>query len=247
MPDFPHNILRFDTVTSTNDVLRQLAGEGVPSGTAVTADCQTAGRGRMGRRFQSPAGLGLYLSVLYRPAVSPEELPSMTARGAVAAAKALEKTIGIAPKIKWPNDLVMRGKKIGGILTESALNADGTVAHVIMGIGINLCHTAADFTDEVRDMAASLEMLGCSVVRQDLENELLCQLRNLPDGEDCLEYYRNHCLTVGQDVKIMSTGKTARAIAVDENYGLVVRREDGGTEVLRCGEVSVRGLYGYVR
>ena len=243
----PKNFLHFDTVTSTNDVLRDLATKGAPAGTAVVANHQTAGRGRLGRTFQSPAGLGLYLSVLYRPAVSPEELPSMTALGAVAAAKALEHAIGVAPQIKWPNDLVMEGKKVGGILTESALHADGTVAHVIMGIGINLRHTAADFEGDVRDMAASLDMLGYPADRAELEKELLCQLFPLPDSDDSLEYYRDHCLTVGQDIIIMSTGEAAAVLGVDPRYGLVVRRENGQEETLRCGEVSVRGLYGYAR
>ena len=243
----PKNVLHFDTVTSTNDVLRDLAKEGAPAGTAVVANHQTAGRGRLGRTFQSPAGLGLYLSVLYRPTVSPEELPAMTARGAVAAAKALETCIGTAPQIKWPNDLVMEGKKIGGILTESALNADGTVAHVIMGIGINLHHTAADFAGEVRDIASSLEMLGYPAELPELENSLLCQLSPLPDGENSIEYYRKHCLTIGQDIIIMSTHETAVALGIDPHYGLMVRRKNGQEETLRCGEVSVRGLYGYAR
>ena len=243
----PKNVLHFDSVTSTNDVLRDLAFQGAPAGTAVVASHQTAGRGRLGRTFQSPAGLGLYLSVLYRPQVSPDDLPAMTALGAVAAAKALENCIGTAPQIKWPNDLVMGGKKIGGILTESALNADGTVAHVIMGIGINLHHTAADFAGEVRDMAASLEMLGYPVELPELEIELLCQLLPLPDSERSIEYYKKHCLTIGQDIIIMSTHETAVALGVDPQYGLVVRRENGQEETLRCGEVSVRGLYGYAR
>lgn len=247
MAFIPKNVLHFDSVTSTNDVLRDLAIEGAPAGTAVVASRQTAGRGRLGRTFQSPAGLGLYLSVLYRPTVSPEELPTMTAQGAVAAAKALENCIGTAPQIKWPNDLVMEGKKVGGILTESALNSDGTVAHVIMGIGINLHHTAADFEGEVRDMAVSLEMLGYFVEQPKLERELLCQLFPLPGGKDSLEYYRNHCLTIGQDIIIMSTGEAALALGIDSHYGLVVRRENGQEETLRCGEVSVRGLYGYAR
>ena len=239
------NTLYFDSVTSTNDVLRQLAQSGAPDGTAVVAGAQTAGRGRMGRTFQSPAGLGLYLSVLYRPEIQSEKLLPLTAWGAAAVCRALEELIGTAPQIKWPNDLVMGGRKIGGILTESALCADGTTEYVILGAGINVRQSAEDFCGPVKNMAASLAMLGYQVELFSLANSLLCKLHPLSDFKNLLEYYSSHCLTVNQKIVIMSTNETADALCIDPQYGLQVRYDDGREDTLRCGEVSVRGLYGY--
>ena len=236
------NTLYFPSVTSTNEVLRQLAQFGAPSGTAVIADAQTAGRGRLGRTFQSPAGLGLYLSILYRP--KPQQLMSLTALAAVGDCHAVETLTGLTVGIKWPNDLVVGGKKLGGILTESAMSADGTVDYVLMGIGLNVHQTAVDFAGDVADMAVSLAMLGADVSRQTLAEALLAALYPLPDIKTALEDYRRRCVTLGKPIRIVNTGRDAFAVDVDEQLGLTVGYDNGTQETLRCGEVSVRGLYG---
>ena len=133
------NLHVLETVDSTNSFCRRLALEGAPDGTAVLADCQTAGRGRRGRSFQSPAGKGLFFSILWRPDCAPEELLPLTALSAVAVCRAIQRATGVRPQIKWPNDLVLGGRKLAGILTEMSLEGEsGHVSHVVVGIGINV-------------------------------------------------------------------------------------------------------------
>lgn len=242
----------FDTVDSTNLVCKRMAAEGAADGTVVIADGQTAGRGRLGRSFQSVRGLGLYLSVLWRPATEPQQWMALPALGAVAAVRAIERVCGLQAQIKWPNDLVLQGKKVGGILTESVLLP--RQAAVVLGIGINVAHRPEDFDGEVRDLAASLELLaGRHVDRAALAAALVEELdilrrEALEHPRLWLEEYRQKCLTVGREVQVIAGDavRPATALAVDEEFGLTVRYEDESVETVRAGEVSVRGLYGYV-
>ena len=239
-------------VDSTNLVCKRMALDGAPDGTVVIADEQTAGRGRLGRSFQSARGLGLYLSILWRPETPVEKWMALPALGAVAAVRAVERVCGAQAQIKWPNDLVLQNKKVGGILTESVLLGCG--AAVVLGIGINVSHRQEDFAGEVRDMAASLEMItGKPVSRAALAAALMEELdvlrrEALLQPRRWLEEYRTRCLTVGREVQIISgeIRRSAVAVAVDEDYGLRVRWENGEETTVRAGEVSVRGLYGYV-
>lgn len=242
----------FDTMDSTNLMCKRMAAEGASDGTVVIADSQTAGRGRLGRSFQSAAGVGLYLSVLWRPDCDVETLMALPALGAVAAARAVERVCGVRPEIKWPNDLVLGGKKIGGILTESVLLPGETA--VVLGIGINVSHRAEDFDGEVRTIAASLEMMAEKrVSRAALAAALMEELdalrrEALAQPQLWLAEYRRRCLTVGRAVQVIAGEqiRPARALDVDEGFGLRVRYEDGSVDTVRAGEVSVRGLYGYV-
>lgn len=239
-------------VDSTNLVCKRMALGGAPDGTVVIADAQTAGRGRLGRSFQSARGLGLYLSILWRPETPPQQWMALPALGAVAAVRAVECVCSAQVQIKWPNDLVHGGKKLGGILTESVLLGCG--AAVVLGIGINVSHRAEDFEGEVRGMAASLETVtGRSVSREELAAALVEELdalrREAFDRPQLwLEEYRRRCLTVGREVQVITPDavRRAEALAVDETFGLQVRYEDGSVDTVRAGEVSVRGLYGYV-
>jgi BirA family biotin operon repressor/biotin-[acetyl-CoA-carboxylase] ligase len=242
----------FDCVDSTNLLCKRQAMDGAADGFAAIADRQTAGRGRLGRSFQSPGGLGLYLSILWHPGCDARALLPLPALGAVAAKRAVERVCGLGCAIKWPNDLVAGGKKVGGILTESVV-LGGEMA-VVLGIGINVSHTPSDFEGEVRDIAASLQMVtGKPVSRAALAAALMEQLHELrccamERPELWLEEYRSRCLTVGREVRVITPQgeKTARALAVEQDYGLSVCYEDGSVETVRAGEVSVRGLYGYV-
>jgi len=242
----------FDTVDSTNLVCKRMALDGAPDGTVVIADEQTAGRGRLGRSFQSARGLGLYLSILWRPETPVEKWMALPALGAVAAVRAVVRVCGAQAQIKWPNDLVLQGRKIGGILTESVLLGCG--AAVVLGIGINVSHRTEDFEGEVRGMAASLETVaGQSVCRAALAAALVEELdalrrEALTQPQRWLEEYRRRCLTVGREVQVITPDavRRAEALAVDETFGLQVRYEDGSVDTVRAGEVSVRGLYGYV-
>ena len=239
-------IYRYEEVTSTNDMAKTLAREDVACA-AVIARSQTAGRGRKGRSFESPADRGLYVSVLWRPLCNAEELLPLTAMAAAASAMAIEKAAGCTVGIKWPNDLVLRGKKIAGLLTESALGQNGAVEYVILGLGLNV--KGSCFSPEVAAIASSLETeLGGAVDMAALEQavvEALHQtLRHLCAPETYLDEYRRRCITVGKPCRLLPQGVEAEAIDIDGRYGLVIERE-GLRETVRSGEVSVRGLYGY--
>ena len=242
----------FACVDSTNLVCKRWAPEGMPDGAVAIAGEQTAGRGRLGRSFQSRPGVGLYLSVLWRPPCDAAALMTVPALGAVAAVRAVAQVCGLTPRIKWPNDLVYDGRKLGGILCESVMLGGETA--VVLGIGINVSHRSEDFDGEVRDMAASLEMVTKTPVsRASLAAALMAQLdllrtEALERPTLWLAEYRRRCLTVGREVQILHDGaaRPATALDVDEGYGLRVRYADGEEATVRAGEVSVRGLYGYV-
>ncbi len=244
-----------EQVDSTNTECKRLAAGNAPDGTVIMANCQTAGKGRRGRRFSSPEGMGLYLSVLWRPDCPPESLLPLTALSAVAVCRAVERTGGVSPAVKWPNDLVLCGRKLGGILTELSLEGEtGHVDYVIVGVGLNCRQRHGDFPPELADMAVSLDMaLSQPVKRAALAAALMEELDTLrtdvlDDPGRWLADYRARCLTVGSRVQILRDAERieAEAVAVDDRYGLVIRRDDGAEETLRAGEVSVRGLYGYV-
>lgn len=241
-------VYRYDTVDSTNTVCKTLAQEGAPDGTAIIAARQTAGRGRMGRGFESPEGLGLYLSMLWRPVASPEGLLPLTAMASASVALAIRRVTGADVRIKWPNDLALHGKKLAGILTEVTLSGSG-VDHVVIGLGVNLRQRPEDFSPEVAKLATSLAAEGCDVDRAALETALVDALRqafrHLCAPETYVDEYRQLCLNLGRQVRILQTGETVTALDIDGQYGLVVRHANGTAETLRCGEVSVRGLYGY--
>jgi BirA family biotin operon repressor/biotin-[acetyl-CoA-carboxylase] ligase len=148
-------IYRLATCGSTNDVAKRLAAEGAEDGTVVVAGEQTGGRGTKGRGWHSACGLGLYASVILRPGRS--DLALIPAMAGVAVAEAVRSAAGIEARLKWPNDIVWRGKKLGGILTESSFHG-GEVSYVIIGIGINIKHSRADFPADIRPTAASLKL-----------------------------------------------------------------------------------------
>ena len=164
------------------------------------------------------------------------------------AALAIRRVTGADVRIKWPNDLVLNGKKLVGILTEVSL-ADGGVDYVVVGIGVNLRQRPEDFSPEVAKIATSLAAEGYDVERETLETALVDALRqafrHLCAPETYLDDYRQLCLNLGRQVHILQTDETVTALDIDPQYGLVVRHGSGAVETLRCGEVSVRGLYGY--
>ena len=244
----------FDTIDSTNTEAKRLAAVGARHGTVLIAGHQTGGRGRMGRSFHSPAGLGIYLSVILRPDCSPAELMHLTCATAVSMCDAVDAAAGFRPGIKWTNDLVHGKRKLGGILTELSLNADGTVNYAIIGIGINCRHTTADFPEELRDMAGSLSMV--TGVSADTAKVAAAMIDALYSMDQCLlgekaaimDRYRADCVTIGQEVSVhrFEEVRHGTALGVDDAGGLTVRFEDGHTETVAAGEVSIRGMYGYL-
>lgn len=244
----------FASIGSTNDHLKDLARQGAPHGTAVLAAHQTNGHGRRGRSFHSPEGMGIYLSFLLRPGCGPMELMHLTCAAAVAMCDAVEAAAGIRPGIKWTNDLVVGRKKLGGILTELSLTPQGKVDYAIIGIGINCRQQETDFPEEIRRIACSLDMV--TEKRNDpgkLASAMLQSLQQMDQyllsaKDAMLERYRADCITLGQEISLVrgDTVRHGKAVSVDPEGALVVVFPDGHQEAVNSGEVSVRGMYGYV-
>ncbi len=219
----------FPEVDSTNRVLREMARRGAPEGTAVVAERQTSGRGRLDRAWHSPAG-GLYLSVLLEP------VPLLSLRLGVAAARAVELACGFGPELKWPNDLLSPGdgKKLGGILVEM----EGPWA--VAGLGINV--ETEEFPPEIASVATSLRLLGHRVKRDDLCPVLLRELDELYRAPFRLAYYEARCGTLGRSVSVeTSTGVvTGVARRLDHDGGLVVETDSGEVRVLSGDVLHLR-------
>ena len=254
--DYPwKDLLQYYPVTgSTNDVLKTLAKQGAPHGTAIVAGQQTGGHGRMGRSFHSPEGMGIYLSILLRPGCAPTELMHLTCAAAVAMCEAVEAAAGFRPGIKWTNDLVFEKRKLGGILTELGLSSRGTVDWAIIGIGINCLQQEADFPEDIRSIAGSVNMVtGKDLSPARLAAAMLDSLHRmsetlLTEKAAILDAYRADCVTVGREISVVRGDQVlhGRALSVNEEGALVVSYPDGSTEAVSSGEVSIRGMYGYV-
>lgn len=248
-------IHHYTSTDSTNTQAKHLAKAGAPHGTVLIADSQTGGRGRMGRTFVSPAGQGIYLSVILRPSCPPDRLMHLTCAVAVAMCDAVESVAGFRPGAKWINDLVCGGRKLGGILTELSLDtATGLTEYAVVGIGINCNQQLSHFPAELQDMAGSLQMVtGQPVDRAALAAAMITALwqmdkQLLTDKPGLMARYRTDCITLGQDVAVHGADTLwhGKAIDMDADGALLIRRPDGSLCTVGSGEVSVRGLYGYI-
>lgn len=248
-------LLLLDSVDSTNTEAKRQAAQGAAEGLVILSRHQSAGRGRAGRSFHSPTGLGLYLSALLRPALPPEAVVSFTAWTAVAVCDGIQAACGVRPQIKWTNDLVLGNKKLGGILTELGLNQKtGALDYLVVGVGINAYHSPADFPDDIRSMATSLSMeqgqpVDCARLACEIIRALDKMYAQFPHGKSAyLAQYRADCLTVGKPVRLVTPActKEAFAVGIDEEFRLLVEYPDGTAGAVSTGEVSVRGIFGYV-
>ena len=261
------NVVYYHETDSTNTRAKQAAEDGEKSGTLFITECQTGGRGRRGRTWESPAGSGIWMSLLLRPEIKPFDASMLTIVAAMGMKDAIEEIIGagdgagdedgtgqggIHCKIKWPNDIVLGDRKICGMLTEMSAETDW-INYVVIGIGVNVNTT--EFDDSIKDMASSILLqTGSSVKRSDVVvafarhfsryyDEFLkeCNLSGLADD------YNKALINVGRDVKIVERDGSfvAKAVGIDETGSLIVEK-DGDTIRIVAGEVSVRGLYGYV-
>ena len=247
-------IVVVDSVDSTNNLAKQLASAGAPEGTCVLAETQTGGRGRLGRSFASPGGMGVYLSVILRPDARPDELMHLSACAAEAGAEAVEAQTGLKPGIKWVNDLVAGGKKLSGILTELSVELEtGLAQYAVVGIGINCCQRPSDFPPELAGVATSIAIqTGLDPDRNALAAELIRSISRLSSElltarTAWMARYRARCITLGKPVKVLWPDGTREAFAVGlNNYAaLEVEYPDGTRATVSSGEVSVRGMYGY--
>ena len=242
--DYPAPIYLYDTLESSNRTAKLLALDGAPHGTLVLTAHQSAGRGRLGRRFESPAGKGVYCSVLLRPEMPAANAQTATISAAVAVCRAVKKLCGLELAVKWVNDLYYQGRKVCGILTEAGTDLEsGQLEWLVVGIGLNLTSTAADWPEELARRAGSLYPGGpAPVSRAALAGAIARHLLALCPAFDCLDEYRARCFVPGHWVTVCTGTETyaAKALAIDEEGRLVVQRENGRPQALRCGEVTTR-------
>jgi BirA family biotin operon repressor/biotin-[acetyl-CoA-carboxylase] ligase len=237
----------FEETTSTNDVMARLARGGVKEGVVVFAETQSKGRGRLGRHWISPARKGLWFSVLLRPDIQPQAATQLTIAAATALARAITLQCGIAPEIKWPNDLLIKGKKIAGILTEMSAELDH-LKEVILGIGIDVNLEAGEIPVALRKTATSIRIeSGQMVDRAGLAVAILRELdrdyERVKRGEfDVIaEQWREHCSTIGSQVSIRVGDRVVRgrAEALDSDGALLLRGQHGHLERIIGGDVTM--------
>jgi BirA family biotin operon repressor/biotin-[acetyl-CoA-carboxylase] ligase len=236
----------FQETTSTNDVVEKLAHDGVKEGVVVFAESQTRGRGRMGRKWISPPGKGLWFSVLLRPNFHPQEATRLTIASATALRRAIVGLTGLQPEIKWPNDLLIWGKKVAGILTELSAELD-RVRHVILGIGVDVNPVSSDFPEAVRSIATSLKIAsGRHVSRAELAVAILREFDHdyarVCSGQfaSLADEWEEHCTTLGRQVSIRLGQREVRGCAesLSPEGELLVRTEHGHLERVVGGDVS---------
>lgn len=237
----------YDTVTSTNDLLRDAAAAGAPEGTVILAKAQTAGKGRQGRTFYSPQHTGLYCSVLLRPEMQAEALLRLTPMAAVAAAEAVELVSGRSVQIKWVNDLLLDGKKICGILAETTFSDSGAPDYAIIGIGINLLEPAGGFPEEIKYIAGAVFPDGTNIEQvfirlgAALLNAVAAQYRGLA-GRKYLKLYRERLCVLNRQVTVLENGTERDAVVLntDDNLRLLVRYADGTEQWRSTGEIRLK-------
>lgn len=245
-------IIYLDEIDSTNREVRRLGDVGAVEGTVVIADCQTGGKGRLGRTWFSPAGTGIWMSLLLRPELPPEKVSGITLMAATSVCRAIRSATGLNTQIKWPNDLVIDGKKVCGILTESAI-LDGELKFAVLGIGVNVNQT--EFPGDLPH-AWSLAMTAGREL--DREGLIECCLNCLKedyeryvqsgDLRQLRQEYEAHLVNLDQSVRVLSTTGEWAGVAkgITDGGDLIVLNDAGEKITVNSGEVSVRGVYGYI-
>lgn len=231
---------------STNAVAREKAAEGAAEGYTVIANEQTDGRGRQGRKFYSPAGSGIYLSLLLRPKnCSPDQAVRFTTMAAVAACEAAEEISGERAEIKWVNDIYMRGKKVSGILTEASFSLEtGCLDYAVLGVGFNVYMPEDGFPSELADTAGAVFARRQNDGKNRLTAEFLNRFMQYYTAQDMASYgkqYRERSMVIGKKINVISPNgcKNGTALDVDQDCRLIVRYENGMVERLSSGEISI--------
>jgi BirA family transcriptional regulator, biotin operon repressor / biotin---[acetyl-CoA-carboxylase] ligase len=243
----------WESIESTNSRALELAKSGAAEGVIIAAREQTAGRGRQGRRWVSPPDSGLYISFLLRPEMARAKLPLISLATGVAVTDAITRVAGIQVGLKWVNDIVYSGRKLGGILAEMTPDAAGAKPALVVGIGINLRLDPSDVPDEIRQRIDWLERIAGSPIDP---NQLAAQLawsleriyQTFEQGnfEAILKEWKNHSVTLGQKIRSQSNNTSIEGEAIDlgDDGSLIVRLDDGTTTHLHAGEVSIRMVDG---
>lgn len=247
------NLLYFDEIDSTNNEIKREAENGAPHGTLAVADYQSGGKGRRGRVWKSPHGVGIWMSILLRPELSPASAPMMTLPAAMAVADGIREVCGLDTLIKWPNDVVVNGKKVCGILTEMSADPDA-INYIVVGIGINV--NTETFPEDIAATATSLFLeTGSRVRRGPVIGAIMKAFekdydRFLEAGDmtKLCDDYNSRLANRNNKVQVIRPegNYTGIALGINNRGELMVRRDDGTVDHVISGEVSVRGIYGYI-
>lgn len=243
-------IIHFETIESTNDYAKKIAEESI-DGTIVISEEQTKGRGRIGRKWHSKKGDGIWMSIILKPNMNPYESPFITLIAGASIVKALN-NLGVEATIKWPNDIVINSKKMCGILTELSAEID-RINYVVLGIGINV--KTLKFDDEIKDIATSLYNEGYSISRIDIIKNIIIEFENLyldyvknRSKENTLDVCRKYSAIIGKDIYTIQgeNKEKVKCLDIDDYGNLVVETKSGEIKNVMSGEVSIRGEKGYV-
>lgn len=247
------NIIYYDSINSTNSKAKELAEAGKEHGTVIIGEEQTLGRGRLGRNWVSPKYKGIWMSIILRPNIITENISLITLIGAAAVQKAIMK-MGVKTSIKWPNDIVLNGKKTCGILTEMSGEIDH-VNYLVMGIGINVNLNEEDIPEELKDVATSLALESGKYIERKLLianvlnifEELYADFVQNGNIKETIKICRENSMLIGSEIQLINRGEvtTAKAIDISDSGELVIENAKGTVEYIVSGEVSVRGIYGY--
>ena len=242
-------IYNYKTISSTNEIAKNLALSGAKHGTVVISEEQTAGKGRLGRSFYSPANTGIYMSIILRPNLTAMDSVLITTSSSVIICESIKKVTGIDCQIKWINDIYLNNKKVAGILTEASTNFEsGTIDYLILGIGINFNQPKDDFPDELKSIASSLfnnnnnninrNMLCAEIISNILD--VIPRIKNY----DFISEYKKRSIVLNQEIIYISSGISSKGKAININCdgSLVVEHDDGSIKILNSGEVSIRRL-----
>lgn len=245
-------IYYFDSIDSTNTKAKELAEEGHPSGTLVVADRQTAGKGRRGRSWESPTGIGIFMTLMLKPEINPNNASMLTLVAAMATTRAIRRVTGVPAMIKWPNDIVMNGKKVCGILTEMSAQFD-YINHIVIGIGINVHNE--DFPEEIAQTASSIYLESgqhihrASLIEAFLEEfeDVYAEYLKTEDMEGLMKEYDAMLVNRGRQVRVLDPKEPfeGKAMGITKKGELIVDTWES-RKLVSSGEVSVRGIYGYV-
>ncbi|MBO3443953.1 biotin--[acetyl-CoA-carboxylase] ligase [Clostridium sp. CCUG 7971] len=245
-----NNIIHFQTIDSTNDYAKKIASE-KEDGTVIISEEQTKGKGRLGRQWYSKSHEGIWMSIVLKPNIMPYKAPFITLIAGASIVKALN-DLEVKTLIKWPNDIILNGKKISGILTELSAEIE-RVNHIVLGMGINV--KTMEFSQEICDIATSLYKEGYKVSRVDIVRNILNEFEKLyidyvnnNSKEETLNICRQYSAITGKDIYILNgdNKEQVKCLDINEDGNLIVEKQDKTTREIMSGEVSIRGIKGYV-
>ncbi len=247
-----HPCVCLESVDSTNEYAKRMAKEAAVHGTVVAAEEQTGGKGRRGRGWETEKKANIMMTLLLRPKIRPDHVSQLTLLMAMAVVQGIRTVTGLPAQIKWPNDVVVNGKKVCGILTEMITEADG-IYHVVIGVGVNV--NQKNFPRELVHAGSLCTELGREIVREELAARILEAFESLygifsetEDLSGLYEKYNEVCVNLGRQIRVLEPGSeyTGTTQGINHVGELIVQKETGETVCVYAGEVSVRGLYGYV-